>query len=396
MTTDDQRISVAEELMAGFAERTGLTSTAPPRRYLWTDAFAVCNFLALADAAGDAEYTRLARILVDQVHVTLGRHRPDDSRRGWISGLSEEEGKRHPTMGGLRIGKPHPERAVGEAFDAALEWDRDGQYFHDLTRWTHALEQMARTTDDPVYHRWARELAVTAHRAFSIRSRVSGRGRMIWKASIDLSRPLVSAMGQLDPIDGYVTCSQLERADANADQALQLATSNFATMIDVRALATSDPLGIGSLLLNACWLSEPSPRPSPRPGERRMLDALIATAASGLRTHLRSSERRLPAEERLAFREIGLAIGLGAVERMHDLAATRGVVSPVTELARRFSFLREEIESFWLRQENQHSRSWSDHVDINEVMLATCLVPDGLFARTRPDRPPHSRARSRE
>ena len=32
-------MSEAARLMADFAER--------PRRYLWTDAFAVCNFLAL-------------------------------------------------------------------------------------------------------------------------------------------------------------------------------------------------------------------------------------------------------------------------------------------------------------------------------------------------------------
>ena len=31
--------------MTRFAERTGLTGARLPRRYLWTDAFAVCNFL---------------------------------------------------------------------------------------------------------------------------------------------------------------------------------------------------------------------------------------------------------------------------------------------------------------------------------------------------------------
>ncbi|MEM2352169.1 MAG: hypothetical protein QXT26_07155, partial [Thermoproteota archaeon] len=75
---------------------TGLTSNLKPGRYLWTDSFAVCNFLDL--------YRRKCNIRY------LGRHREDDSRRGWISGLSEEEGWRHPTLGGLRIGKPLPER----------------------------------------------------------------------------------------------------------------------------------------------------------------------------------------------------------------------------------------------------------------------------------------------
>ena len=40
----------ASELMMRFAERTGLTSDLPKQRYLWTDAFAVCNFLGLAQA----------------------------------------------------------------------------------------------------------------------------------------------------------------------------------------------------------------------------------------------------------------------------------------------------------------------------------------------------------
>ena len=83
--------------MARFAERTGVTGARPQRRYLWTDAFAAGNFLAL----GQPE---LARRLVDQVHAELGRHRPDDVRRGWISGLSDNDGAAHPTIGGLRIG----------------------------------------------------------------------------------------------------------------------------------------------------------------------------------------------------------------------------------------------------------------------------------------------------
>jgi hypothetical protein len=39
--------------MMRFAERTGLTSANPSRRYLWTDAFAVCNFLGLNTATGN-------------------------------------------------------------------------------------------------------------------------------------------------------------------------------------------------------------------------------------------------------------------------------------------------------------------------------------------------------
>ncbi len=131
----DSRIREAIELMTGFAERTGLSSERPQQRYLWTDAFAVCNFLGLSRMTGGKRYTELALRLVDRVHHTLGRHRDDDSRTGWISGLSEREGENHPTRGGLRIGKGLPERRPDQALDERLEWGRDGQYFHYLAQW---------------------------------------------------------------------------------------------------------------------------------------------------------------------------------------------------------------------------------------------------------------------
>jgi len=87
--------------MTDYGDRTGLaTSRHPPRRYLWTDAFAVCNFLELFRQTDDVQYRENALALVDQVHAVLGRHRDDDPRRGWISGLEEENGKLHPTAGG--------------------------------------------------------------------------------------------------------------------------------------------------------------------------------------------------------------------------------------------------------------------------------------------------------
>ena len=210
MTRASSELVPAKALMAAFAERTGLVSTRPPQRYLWTDSFAVCNYLALAGRTGEDAFVDLAVRLVDQVHQVLGRFREDDGRQGWISGLDEHEGELHPTRGGLRIGKKLPERGPDDPFDERLEWERDGQYFHYLTRWMHALDQVARATGDLRYHRWACELASTAHRAFVYGAPLSGSGRTVWKMSTDLSRPLVTSMGQHDPLDGFVTCAQLE------------------------------------------------------------------------------------------------------------------------------------------------------------------------------------------
>jgi len=97
MITPDAKGIMVRNIMLDFAERTGLSRAGiNPERYLWTDAFAVCNFLGLYGQTGDEQYLRLALLLVEQVHAVLGRYRQDDNRTGWISGLGEEEGLRHP------------------------------------------------------------------------------------------------------------------------------------------------------------------------------------------------------------------------------------------------------------------------------------------------------------
>jgi hypothetical protein len=121
----DTRITEAVELMTRFAERTGLTLDVPGRRYFWTDALACASSIASTRSSAC-----------------------DDGRQGWLSGLPDPEARAHPTRGGLRIGKAVPERMEGEPVDPELEWDRDGQYFHYLTKWIHALDQAARSTGD--------------------------------------------------------------------------------------------------------------------------------------------------------------------------------------------------------------------------------------------------------
>ena len=188
---------VAARLLDDFANRTGVgpRSRSGPRararRYLWTDAYAVCAWVELARTTGDARYTTLALDLVDAVHTTLGRHcsdhdddrnrrdesNPSDASVGdddpaarplhdgnshacrWLDGASTD----HPTRGGLRIGKKLPERKPGEPVDDEREWDRDGQYFHYLTatlsdgaarglqRWLPLRERIVRFWLDPTH-----------------------------------------------------------------------------------------------------------------------------------------------------------------------------------------------------------------------------------------------------
>ena len=112
--------AAAAAILDAFARATGLEGDAPPRRYLWTDAFAVCTCISLHARTGEARHLKRARRLVDQVHRVLGRHRPDSGRSGWLSGLAEGEGERHPTAAGLRIGKPLGERDPTEPIDPEL------------------------------------------------------------------------------------------------------------------------------------------------------------------------------------------------------------------------------------------------------------------------------------
>jgi hypothetical protein len=282
-----------QEIMARFAEATGLTIAGkPPRRYLWTDAFALCNFLELYQQTGEERYRDLALRLVEQVHGLLARHREDDCRTGWISGLTEPEGQRHPTKGGLRIGKEMNERRLDESMDDRLEWDRDGQYFHYLTKWMHALNRLSRVMKETVYNEWARELAKIAHARFTYVPNFGRRKRMYWKMSIDLSYPLVPSMGQHDPLDGYITFCQLQATSERFFKEttgvdLKTEIADLAEMCVGQSWVTDDPLGIGGLLFDSARLAQLMVAGYLR--ETDLLKILLDSARLGLEAYGRTS-----------------------------------------------------------------------------------------------------------
>ena len=387
-TTASTRAELAQSLMDDFLLRTGVTGDGEPVRYLWTDAFGLCNLLGLAESTGQPEYLSHAGTLIDQVHQVLGRHRADDHRKGWISGLDEEQGRKHPTAGGLRIGKTLPERRLGVPMDERLEWDRDGQYFHYLSKWAHALDVASRRLADAPLGTWGRELLQTACDRFTVGAPGSGL-RMVWKMSIDLSRPLVASMGHHDPLDGYIRCLQL-RASALASGAAEAANAmstradRLSAMIRRDDLATGDPLGLGGLLSDAAVLAQLIDGDSLV--DDGMLDALLAASIAGLHHYRAQGELQREATQRLAFRELGLSIGLQGMEIVQEQISSRGSVfrdAPGTKRSLHaiaaLSALAPEIEAFWIAPEHRASTPWREHQNINDVMLATSLIPDAYL-----------------
>ncbi len=387
----EESIVKVREFMTRFAEETGLTPDGgPPRRYLWTDAFALCNFLELYKRTEEAAFQDLALRLVEQVHGQLGRHRQDDPRKGWISGLSEQEGRSHPTLGGLRIGKEMNERRPDEPLDDRLEWDRDGQYYHYLTKWMHALCRLSRVSGESKYHEWAVELAGTAQARFSYFPSYGRRKRMFWKMSIDLSYPLVPSMGQHDPLDGYVTFCQLQattekffRRSTNRDLKAEIA--ELEEMCQGQSWVTDDPLGIGGLLFDACRLTQLMAEGYPEKAD--LLKVLLDSSRLGLESYVRQRQLNHPAGYRLAFRELGLSIGLRGLKKMQ--AVTEGnpglfgkneTLSSSTAALMEYEPLIEKIEKFWLDPRSQAVHTWKDHLEINRVMLATSLAPDSFLS----------------
>ncbi|XP_057302447.1 uncharacterized protein LOC130636668 isoform X2 [Hydractinia symbiolongicarpus] len=276
-----------EALMNQFWNSTNPSSLSESR-YLWTDAFAVCNYIALYTKYSNKIFLHKALELVDSVHFVLGRYSLQESRKGWISGLTEDDGKLNPTQNGLRIGKKLLERSEHDAYDEDLEWDRDGQYFHYLTKWMHALCVVGNTTGDVKYKDWAVKLAQVVHDKF-VHS-VGKRKRLYWKMSVNLSRPLIQSMGHHDPLDGLITYQQIQ--STLSDDAKTVLSRQIAEMLGIcegRDWTTTDPLGLGGLLCDAYRVHTLLGRDDVAL-DTKLLETLLQCACKGLEAYIRATE----------------------------------------------------------------------------------------------------------
>jgi hypothetical protein len=209
---------------------------------------------------------------------------------------------------------------------------------------------------------------------------------MAWKMSVDLSRPLVPTTGHHDPLNALVSYLELETAEPRADSAtagpsLAREIRSAAEMCAGKEWATADALGIGGLLIDAARLSDVTLHG--RGDHLPLLRQLLEESVASLRAVSRDPTFSLPAGQRLAFRELGMAIGLHAAERVRAQWIARDELAPVAGVIASFLDLATRIEGFWADPANRRDRGWRDHAEINTVMLATSLVPDGYLGLPR-------------
>ena len=120
--------------------------------------------------------------------------------------------------------------------------------------------------------------------------------------------------------------------------------------------------------------------------QSELLESLLNASLAGLQSFVRTDALRLPATYRLPFREFGLSIGLGAVQRLQgsmqeqpELYKNHAYLHGPVGMLMSYQPLVNEIEAFWLDPVNQEAETWKEHLDINSVMLASSLAPDGFL-----------------
>ncbi|HPH35753.1 MAG TPA: hypothetical protein PLU94_09730, partial [Methanoregulaceae archaeon] len=147
---------------------------------------------------------------------------------------------------------------------------------------------------------------------------------------------------------------------------------------------TDDPLGIGGLLFDASRIAQLMVQGGFDHPD--LLEGVVESALRGMRAVGRSRLLQLPAGYRLAFRELGLAIGMKGldgvsviIDRNSGLFGSKGSLHRMVAELREYLPLAEKIERFWLDEENRRAGTWTEHQEINMVMLATSLAPDGFL-----------------
>jgi hypothetical protein len=187
-------------------------------------------------------------------------------------------------------------------------------------------------------------------------------------------------MGQHDPLDGLITYLELQTAEVCESECGADLTQAIADMNEMSAHfhgATEDPLGIGGLLDDATrlaqWIFERGVT------GHDSLRQLLTDARFSLESFSRGYSPNLSAERRLAFRELGLSIGIHGLQYIRPLVAQDRELANISDGLLPYLPLANQISAFWSDPSHRLSSTWADHRDINSVMLATSLAPEGYL-----------------
>ena len=193
-------------------------------------------------------------------------------------------------------------------------------------------------------------------------------------------------MGLHDLLDGLLTFRETEHAIAKMPANpgvtdLSAAIDLLSTLCQQRDWTTADPLGLGGLLFDACRLCGLI-------GDQRdyvrLLEEVIQACHDGLVALLASPFLNRPASHRLAFRELGLAIGLRASPIIADAIAkerntfvSRPALRRSVDLLLPYQSLSQAISSAsGCRTPSIRMRVGKTTKISDDVMLATALIPD--------------------
>jgi hypothetical protein len=192
-----------------------------------------------------------------------------------------------------------------------------------------------------------------------------------------------------DPLDGLITYNELqtmirENPESYTGPDLRREISDIENICQGMNLTTDDPLGTGGLMIDAFRLARLI-----RKGNRKYKDLLINvldSALAGLHSFTMSGALLFPAGNRIPFREFGLSTGLKAIEAIaawfgedSDPPIFKNRIKRQIESFSRYAPLSSEIEHYWMDERNRKAATWVRHREINMVMLATSLEPEGLL-----------------
>jgi len=192
-------------------------------------------------------------------------------------------------------------------------------------------------------------------------------------------------MGQHDPLDGFLIYNRLDAGSGGEGGGGLIREIHSLSQICVgRDWFTDDMLGIGGLLTDAYALARMMA--DGNLNEPMLLGSLLESSLAGLELLVRRRVLEDSAERRLPFRELGLAIGLHAVDRLKVRVdedpggfASGDELLETLESLMAYVGLAGMVEQFWLQPMNRRSPNWIGHLEINEVMLATSLAPHGYL-----------------